>query len=67
MRQAGHQTEIEEGEHRNQDKNRFLQFSKQINIIDFIFDMVGGAKVKQLVKNGINWKRKTKRLSVLRT
>ena len=45
---------------------RFPKYWAQDKVIVLIFDMVGAAEAERLVKNGIKWKGKTRRVSVLR-
>ena len=45
---------------------RYLKYWGQAKVTEFIFDVVGAAEAERLVKNGIKWEGKTRRVSVLK-
>ena len=47
-------------------RKRFLKYWGQTKVTGFIFDVIGAAEAERLVKNGIKWEGKTKKVSVLK-
>ena len=48
------------------DGKRFLKYWGQSKVTGFIFDLIGVAEAERLMKQGIRWEGKARRVSVLR-